>query len=300
MLRFNEETHTYDEDGKKLISVTQLLTAVGIAEPLDKVDQEKLRRSAERGTLVHGEIHDYLVKGNIGFTAELESFIEWLAVSEYVVVESEGMVNDDVVAGTLDLLIRNRKTGEYAIADFKTTSEPHVDTTSFQTSIYAYLYEKTSLGEVTIPKVFMLWFDRNGKITEIPLMRQPNEKIERVIDCYLKGEKFTEQEPTITEQITRLEDIENLLRVHKAEMEIYEKKEAEIKKALVKAMEENGIYKFQGETLSIAYVKAGTRNTFDSKKLKAEHPDIYEQYVKTSETAPSVRITLKKEKEKDE
>lgn len=300
MLKFNEETHTYDEDGKKLISVTQLLTAVGIAEPLDKVNQEKLKRSAERGTLVHNEIHDYLVNGNIGFTAELESFIQWLANSGYTVVESEKMVNDDVVAGTLDLLVRNQVTGEYSVADFKTTSEPHTDTTSFQTSIYAYLYEKASLGEIAITDVFMLWFDKNGAISKIPLMRQPNEKIERVIDCYLKGEKFTEEEPTIIEQITRLEDIENLLRVHKAEMEMYEKKEAEIKKALVKAMEENGVYKFKGKTLSIAYIKAGTRTTFDSKKLKEDHPDIYEQYTKTSETAPNVRITFTKEKEKDE
>ena len=300
MLKFDETTHTYEEDGKKLISVTQLLERVGIAESLDGVNREVLKAAAERGTLIHGEIHRYLTSGETGFSAELESFIGWLAESGYEAVESEGMVNDDVVAGTFDLLLRNKGTGEYAIADFKTTSEPHLETTSYQTSIYAYLYEKESLGEVTVPKVFMLWFDHDGNLTPIPLFRQPNGKIEKVIDCYLKGERFSESDmavDSVSGYIQSIGEVENILANFKALQERYEKRKQEIIPKLIEAMEKSGTYLFDGRDVRIAYVKPGKRTTFDSKRFKAEQPEVYKQYEKTSETKASLRITLKKKED---
>ena len=41
------------------------------------------------------------------------------------------------------------------------------------------------------------------------------------------------------------------------------------------------------------YVAPTTRTTIDSKKLKADHPDIAEAYSKTSNVSASVRITVK-------
>ena len=60
MLIFNEDKHEYTLDGKKLISVTQLMSKYGLAPDYSNVDPEVLKRKAQRGTLIHKEIEDYL------------------------------------------------------------------------------------------------------------------------------------------------------------------------------------------------------------------------------------------------
>jgi hypothetical protein len=43
----------------------------------------------------------------------------------------------------------------------------------------------------------------------------------------------------------------------------------------------------------MTYVAPTTRTTIDSTKLKKDHPEIAEQYSKTSNVSASVRVTLK-------
>lgn len=71
------------------------------------------------------------------------------------------------------------------------------------------------------------------------------------------------------------------------------KKQTELKVALLDAMEKNNIKKWENDVIAITYSPPTTRNQLDSKKLKNDHPDIFEKYVKTSSVKSSVRITLK-------
>jgi len=71
----------------------------------------------------------------------------------------------------------------------------------------------------------------------------------------------------------------------------------DLKAKIKTAMEENGIDKgFSIETeegsLKVSYRKPTTRTTLDSKKLKEELPDIYEEYSKTSEVSSSISIKV--------
>ena len=86
-----------------------------------------------------------------------------------------------------------------------------------------------------------------------------------------------------------LHKIKNVLRLKK-EMEAREK---ELKQQLVEAMEFYGIKSFKSDVLELTYVAPTTRSTIDSARLKKEHPDLAEQYSKTSNVAASVRVTLK-------
>ena len=70
-------------------------------------------------------------------------------------------------------------------------------------------------------------------------------------------------------------------------------KEDELKKAILTEMESKGIIKLETDELTISYVAATDRETFDSKKLRADNPDIYDEYIKISTVKPSVRIKLK-------
>lgn len=67
----------------------------------------------------------------------------------------------------------------------------------------------------------------------------------------------------------------------------------EYKQAILQAMENNGVKKFECDALSITYVEPTTRDTIDSKTLKSELPDIYYSYCKTSNVKASVRLKIK-------
>lgn len=72
-----------------------------------------------------------------------------------------------------------------------------------------------------------------------------------------------------------------------------EEQEKLMKKKLLQAMEEHGVKSFENEKVKFMYVAPTKRTTIDSKKLKADHPELAETYSKTSNVSASVRITVK-------
>ena len=72
-----------------------------------------------------------------------------------------------------------------------------------------------------------------------------------------------------------------------------EEQEKMMKKKLQEAMEQHGIKSFENERVKFVYVAPTTRTTVDSAKLKKDHPELAEQYSKTSDVSASVRITVK-------
>lgn len=76
---------------------------------------------------------------------------------------------------------------------------------------------------------------------------------------------------------------------YKKEMEYQEKL---LKEGLMEAMNEVGIKKFIVNGLSATIKDGTTRTTIDSKRLKEELPDIFEEYSKTSVVKPSITISV--------
>jgi predicted phage-related endonuclease len=96
------------------------------------------------------------------------------------------------------------------------------------------------------------------------------------------------------EIIVAEEVVKEIVEFKKKALEI-ELKEKELKESLLEAMEKYGIVKWTSpnEELEVTYRKPSTRTILDSKRLKEELPDIYEEYSKVSEVASSVTITVK-------
>ena len=88
------------------------------------------------------------------------------------------------------------------------------------------------------------------------------------------------------QSLDQIKEVEKLAKSLKA-------KQDAIKAELLKVMEDNNIVKFENEDLLINYIGPTQRETFDSKQLKADNPDLYDLYVKLSEVKASVRIKLK-------
>lgn len=75
-----------------------------------------------------------------------------------------------------------------------------------------------------------------------------------------------------------------------AEAKVYED---EFKTALTKAMEDNGIKKFENDLLSAVFIPETVAVTFDSKRLKEEAPDVFEAYKKETKRKSYVKISYK-------
>lgn len=88
------------------------------------------------------------------------------------------------------------------------------------------------------------------------------------------------------------QSVEEIKEVEKLAKSLKAKQDA-IKAELLKVMEDNNIIKFENEDLLINYIGPTQRETFDSKQLKADNPDLYDLYIKLSEVKASVRIKLK-------
>lgn len=75
---FNESNHTYKLGEKILISVTRLLKKHKLSPDYSAVDPDVLKRAAGKGIAVHKEIENYIKNGDIGFTQELQDFMDCL------------------------------------------------------------------------------------------------------------------------------------------------------------------------------------------------------------------------------
>lgn len=88
------------------------------------------------------------------------------------------------------------------------------------------------------------------------------------------------------EAVARIVSLETTLAVLK-------EKEAELKKAILEEMEEKKITKIDIDGLSVTYKASYDRESFDSKKFKADNPDVYDEYVKITQVSPSVILKVK-------
>ncbi len=293
MIEFREDTHEYFLDGKKLISVTQLMRKHGLAPNYDAVPSEVLRAKAERGTLIHKEIEQYIKNKEIGFTNEFLAFKRYAdAQTNTNVFESEYIVYNDICAGTVDLILIEN--GEFVIADIKTTATLHKEPISWQLSIYAYLYNKL-LKNASITRGQAYHFDNDGnlKVVDIPL--KPVEEVKRLFECERKG-KIYKQELIVNEtQLAELVEVESLIAHIEEQKKVAEAQAQELRALLMQAMERNGVTSFENEKIKLTYIAPTTRTAIDSARLKKDLPEVAEKYTKTSNIKANLRITLKKE-----
>jgi len=288
MIEFREDTHEYFKDGKKLISVTQLMRKHGLAPSYDSVPEAVLKAKAERGTLIHKEIEDYLKHGDIGFTNEMWAFREYIEceLDGNRPIASEQIVYNDVVAGTVDLVFNDG-----TIADIKTTATLHKEAISWQLSIYAYLWGL--IFEQTPSKGKAYHFNAEGllKVVDIPL--KPMAEVERLLECERNGEIYTQELTGTDRQLAELAEVESLIKAIEEQKKAAEAQATELRAAIMKAMEDNAVTSFENDRIKITYVAATTRTAIDSAKLKKEMPEIAEKYTKKSNVKASLRITLK-------
>lgn len=80
--------------------------------------------------------------------------------------------------------------------------------------------------------------------------------------------------------------------LEKAKKEL-EKKEKDMREQLLQAMEEYGVVSIDNEAFSVMYMPSSMRETFDTKRFKADHPEMALEYTKLSDVKASLRFKVK-------
>jgi len=295
-LQFDSEKHRYTVNGTELSSATGLL-----GNDLSFIPKDILEKAQNYGTLVHSELEHYINNKYMGsffnkptqeyYSNEIEEFKKWEADKD-IIGASEIKVFDEQkkISGTIDLVCLLN--GKITIIDFKTSAQAHKKQWAKQLSVYAYVIEKVFHK---IPDIKVMHFDKNndGKLIGVYDLEY-NKTVEDIIDAHANGEEYEENQLTIddktlqaiTERERALADIESAKKSLEAQIKDYREK-------LKQAMVEQGVTKFENDYIRINYIEETTRKRIDSKKLKAEKPEIYNNYLKESKIKDSVRVKIK-------
>ena len=97
---------------------------------------------------------------------------------------------------------------------------------------------------------------------------------------------------------TAILDAEAVRKIAEFEDTMKKLKQAEdkLKAEILSEMEEKNILKIENETMTISYIGATGRETFNSKKFRSDNPGLYDEYVTISPVKSSIRIKVKERK----
>ncbi len=291
-VKFRESDHTYWLSDRQLISVTQLMKKHGLSADYSAVKADILNAKAERGSLIHKEIEEFINFAEEGFTDELDSFKTLIKEHKIIPTSSETIVHDDLVAGTIDVI--GQCPSGRIIADVKTTSTLHKDALAWQLSIYEYLFQKVHPG-ANVSALFGIHLNgTSAKLVEVE--RKPREEIERLFECERNGALFIPKSTALSiskYELAYIADVERRISDLKKQIDVYAKAYNEMKEDLKARMKDQGVKSYEDDLLAITYMDSYTRDILDAEKLKADKPEIYSAYKKVTNVKDRVNITLK-------
>jgi hypothetical protein len=297
---FDIEHHTYHLNDKQLSGVTAIIkwlfpdTYAGIPESV-------LMRAADYGTLIHSkcELADSMGIVDEPIVKEYQRIIKEagleVAYSEYLVSDNQA------IASSIDKVFSDDSLG-----DIKTTSQVHEANVTLQLSIYAYLYELQTGRKAN--KLYLIWLPKPqyGTAMVKELRRIPSEVCQYVVECYVAGgDKLSAVSALVnylpTENIHKrvkgeipdgVHVIVDELMMVKQQLDELTAREKELKKQVLEAMQGVGEDTWSNDLIQISRKAAYERESVDTKTLKADHPDLYEQYKKITKVSESLTYKL--------
>lgn len=302
---FNSEHHTYHLNDKQLSGVTAIIkwlfpdTYAGIPESV-------LMRAADYGTLIHSkcELFDSMgiVPSDVTIAETVEEYHKLLVKAGLEVAYSEYLVSDNqAIASSIDKVFTDDSLG-----DIKTTSQVHEANVTLQLSIYAYLYELQTGRKAN--KLYLIWLPKPQYGTPMvkELQRIPSEVCQYVVECYVAGgDKLSAVSALVnylpTENIHKrvkgeipdgVHVIVDELMMVKQQLDELTAREKELKKQVLEAMQGVGEDTWSNDLIQISRKAAYERESIDTKTLKADHPDLYEQYKKITKVSESLTYKL--------
>ena len=297
---FDIEHHTYHLNDKQLSGVTAIIKWL-FPDTYARIPESVLMRAAEYGTLIHSkcELADSMGIVDEPIVKEYQRIIKdaglEVAYSEYLVSDNQA------IASSIDKVFTDDSLG-----DIKTTSQVHEANVTLQLSIYAYLYELQTGRKAN--KLYLIWLPKPqyGKPLVKELQRIPTDVCKYIVEVYAaQGDPLnalavlssylpvtTEHNRVKGEIPDGVQVIVDELMMVKHQLDELIAREKELKKQVLEAMQGVGEDTWSNDLIQITRKAAYERESVDTNGLKADHPDIYKQYKKTTEVAESLTYKL--------
>lgn len=297
---FDEVNHTYLLDGViPVIGITGVLQRQLFPGKYDEVPEAVLEAARLKGTAVHQavQLYDKVGLEDEACVAEIEGYKTERAAHGWVTVENEYTVTDGKdYASNIDLVLTDAE-DKVVLADIKTTYELDKAYVKWQLSIYAYLFELVN-PHLKVDKLVGLWL-RGDKHEAVEVERIPSEECKRLLECDRQGESYMPMGVDVVKKTEGAEMaviapnvIDEYIRMT-AEVERLQSNLDKIKAAAMEAMKAFGVKSWKGEKMSITYVAPKTSKRLDSKRLKEEKPELYEEYCTETQSRESLTIKVK-------
>lgn len=295
---FNEENHTYFLGDKQLSGITGMIKRQLFPDKYKDVPKYILERAADRGTRVH---HECQFVDTTGFEPESQEAMNYLLLrtgAGYNALANEYTVSDgEYFASNIDCVWEKNET--IALVDVKTTYALDEEYLAWQLSIYAYFFELLN-PHLKVDALFGVWL-YNEKSELIPLVRKSDVEVKRLLQCEIEGTRYLDTETALEHKQDEVQllpkDVINKYLEAVAEVERIQPFIDGFKDSLKRAMVEHDVKSWDTGVLKATITPAGIKKSFDTKRFQSEHPELYKQYIKETETAASIRITLRKEEE---
>lgn len=292
---FDEDAHRYFLGDKELQGVTSTLVRRAFPDKYRDVNTETLAKAAEKGKELHRiiEFHD-----TFGTSAEehedprIASYERLKEQYGMTTIANEYLVSDEEhYASSVDIVMLNGK-GEICLIDVKTTYTLDQESTRLQLSIYRRFFERQN-PRLKVASIYVIWLP--NKDTSMAEMRQlkmvDDDTIDRLIEADLADESFdiTESYGDLPEKLMSVED--EVIRIERMTKELKERQDV-LEKGLYDTMSQYDVKSFKGQKIMITRVLPTVSESLDSKRLKEEMPDVYARYIKKSNRAGSLKITI--------
>lgn len=288
MIIFDEVGHTYtNESGNILPSVTQILSKV-YGSGLEGAPEEFVKRAGEKGTAIHKEIEE-IIKGNLPETLfpETANFLEYSSKLDLKDAKSEvllyGKTEFGEICGTADLVTKNWL---YDFKTSKTATKKQKEKWQKQLTFYVFMLRQAGYNIEGMTVLHLT----DEKCEPIVLEYLGDNFVIETMKLYSEGKKAerhnTELATVSQKELSIFEDIVKRIKV-------LEESIAPIKDGIKAEMEKRNILSLTVGDIDICYIAPSKRKSFDSTKFKAEHSDLYQQYLKESEVKSSIRIKVK-------
>lgn len=286
---FDNDNHTYTtQDGHSLSGVTSLLSRQLFKDKYANVPDFVLAKAAERGSNIHEEVSLFIKEGKMPLSAEGHQYI----TLDIDALESEYLVSDNSsYASSIDIVGK-----DLTLYDIK-TNRAGIDKeyVRWQLSIYAYLFEMQN-PELKVKALKGIWLSEDrAEVVEVE--RIDDNIIQELLEVDSMGLDFinpfavtiTLDEDNLSVLYETEEKLSQLLEMSKQLEEVKKKTLESIKVSL----EEQGLTSFENDRIKITLVGDSEKTTFDSKKFKESHPELYSEFTKVSKTKGYVKVTMR-------
>lgn len=286
---FDPINHTYTYEGKQLRGITGIIHDLLYPDEFDNIPADILQAATIRGSRIHESIQRLDDDFENDGTPEVQDYMDLCISNGWKYERSEYNVSDfENISSNIDKVFRLSDT-EFSLADIKTYStidDKKLMKAKFQLSVYKYLFELTNPG-AKVKDLFVIHLNSKHGIKAVyPIKAIPSDFVKDFLDCGINGGTYINPFEIPTDIKSQEKHILELLE----EKERIETELSELKSDIYNQMETMDVKSWIGEYLRLTRKTATTRTSLDSKAFQRDHPEIYKNYIKTSQVQGSLVV----------